>query len=383
MKPDIYFVPLGGGQRVGASCYYLRIGEANIILDAGVGRAEGMEFEPDFHTLLTSPFVQSMNQINQIFVSHAHMDHVGYLLKLMKQSTYASVYMTEATKVLSEFQLYDRMYTDEHNKDEDARLAAKSLLDKITTVSYLQQMDFGSYKVTFFPAGHLPGAMMTLFEAGKRRILYTGDYSVEGSLLTEGCMIPDGFQVDTLIMCGLHAKHPGYIRRPDALSQRAKRVLRRVERDRCFVFCHVPQLSKGIEFLKCLNRWNSAGIPIYLDESVMNMVVKMEMLSVPILNRHNRIMGHTTPGIPHIYLTSKPNGNRCGSYRNMKIDFSLHEDYSGMKNFIRRLNPKQAVVVHCGREYNVFDETIEQEMMRDGDCRTQFLFAEEKEIYQL
>ena len=49
MEQDIYFMPLGGGQRVGASCYYLRIGDTNIILDAGVGRENGMEFEPDFY----------------------------------------------------------------------------------------------------------------------------------------------------------------------------------------------------------------------------------------------------------------------------------------------------------------------------------------------
>ncbi|MBF1250329.1 MAG: MBL fold metallo-hydrolase, partial [Lachnospiraceae bacterium] len=60
MRPEIIFMPLGGGQRVGASCYYLKIGDSNILLDAGIGVDQGMEFEPDFHCLLTSPFMQSM-----------------------------------------------------------------------------------------------------------------------------------------------------------------------------------------------------------------------------------------------------------------------------------------------------------------------------------
>ena len=176
MEQDIYFMPLGGGQRVGASCYYLRIGDTNIILDAGVGRENGMEFEPDFYTLVTSPFLQSMSQINQIYISHAHADHVGYLLKLMKHANRADVYMTEITKLLSEFQLYDKLYFNGRNvKNEGARLAAKSLLEKVATVSYMQKMDFGKYKVLFFPAGHIPGAMMILFDDGKRKILYTGD----------------------------------------------------------------------------------------------------------------------------------------------------------------------------------------------------------------
>lgn len=46
MEQKIYFMPLGGGQRVGASCYYLRLGESNLILDAGIGIENGVIFEP-------------------------------------------------------------------------------------------------------------------------------------------------------------------------------------------------------------------------------------------------------------------------------------------------------------------------------------------------
>ena len=106
MLQDIIFIPLGGGQRVGASCYYLKVGDANIILDAGIGIDDGLEFGPDFQFLIRTPFIQSMTQNNNIFISHAHMDHVGYLLKLMNQTSYVGVYMTEITKVLSEYQLY-------------------------------------------------------------------------------------------------------------------------------------------------------------------------------------------------------------------------------------------------------------------------------------
>lgn len=44
MSRDITFIPLGGGQSVGASCYYLQIGDTKVILDAGTGMKEGMEF---------------------------------------------------------------------------------------------------------------------------------------------------------------------------------------------------------------------------------------------------------------------------------------------------------------------------------------------------
>lgn len=383
MNPDITFIPLGGGQRVGASCYYLRIGEANVILDAGIGIEKGAEFHPDFHFLLTSPFMQSMSQINQIFISHAHMDHVGFLLKLMKQAGRASVYMTEITKVLAEYQLYDRLFIGNKAKDEDMRLAARSLLEQIAPVSFLQTIDFGKYRATFYSAGHIPGAMMALFEVGRRKILYTGDYSLHPTALTQGCMIPKGMDIDTVILCGLHARHPDYTKKSDALFKQAGYVLHFVRKRGRPVLCQIPQLSKGIEFLKQLNGWNTAGIPIYLDGSVMDMVRKMEQLSVPILSQYNRTMGERKPDEPHIYLTSCRNGEMPDWYKRVRIDFSLHEDFSEMKRFLKEINPRQAVLVHCGKERSVFDPTIEQEMMRDGECRTQFIFAEENEIYKL
>ena len=191
MLQDTIFIPLGGGQRVGASCYYLKVGDANIILDAGIGIDDGLEFGPDCQFLIRTPFIQSITQINNIFISHAHMDHVGYLLKLMNQTSYAGVYMTEITKVLSEYQLYDRLFIGK-SSDENTRPAARSLLERIATVSFMQTMDFGKYKVTFYPAGHIPGAIY---------------------------------------------KQAGY-------------VLHTVKDNRQSLLCQIHQLSKGIEFIK-------------------------------------------------------------------------------------------------------------------------------------
>lgn len=383
MEQDIYFMPLGGGQRVGASCYYLRLGNANIILDAGTGKEKGVIFEPDLHSLLISPFIQSLSQINQIYISHAHADHIGYLFRLISETPRADIYMTKLTAFLSEYQLYDRTFLSGVNQEENKRLAAKHMLDKITIVSYMQEMNFGKYSVTFLPAGHIPGAMMTLFQYGRRQILYTGDYSLENTPLTSGCVIPDSFDIDTIIMCGLHAKHPKYIKKTDSLFKTVQYVLQSIEQRKISIMCHIPQLSKGIEFIKILNKWNTNNIPIYIDESLMKIVTKMERLSIPILTANNKVMGTVFPKEPHIYVTDNTSYQGYGYYQDINVDFSLHEDFSEMREFIKKINPKQAIIVHCAKEYSVFDDTIEQIMMMDGECRTQFIFAEEREIYKL
>ena len=307
MNKEIFFMPLGGGQRVGASCYYLRLGNRNILLDAGIGKENDLVFNPDFYPLLTSPFMQSMNQINEIYISHAHADHVGYLMNLMGEASRSNVYMTEITALLAEYQLYDKVSFSGSHHSEQKRLAIQSMFSRITTVSYMKHLKFENYQVQFFPAGHIPGAMMTLFQFRDRNILYTGDYSVESTALTDGCMIPSAQEIDTVIMCGLHAKHPYYVRRNgNELSQKAGEILNYVACSGRSTACQVSQLSKSIEFLKTLNTLNQAHIPIFIDDSVMKIVDKMERLSIPILNSvDNYIMGDDIPQIPHIYLSAK------------------------------------------------------------------------------
>lgn len=72
MNNNVAFIPLGGGQRVGASCYYMRIGESNIILDAGarqrlftIARKVGIEWsETDLKQLAAVCMGQISADIN-------------------------------------------------------------------------------------------------------------------------------------------------------------------------------------------------------------------------------------------------------------------------------------------------------------------------------
>lgn len=384
MKKDICFMALGGGQNVGASCYYLRLGEANIILDCGIGYNDNVVFEPNVRSLLSSPFIESLSQIDQIFISHAHMDHVGYLPKLAGNYTVGKMYMTSLTAVLAEYQLYDKNYVcTKHNRNvENERLVMKHLLDSIVHVSYNKSIDFGRYKVTFYPAGHIPGAAMILFEYGRKRILYTGDYSIAPSPLTNGCMLPEGINPDIVIICGLHAKHSNYCKHDGRLARTLKDIENYLHRGNS-VYCQVSQLSKGIEFLRMINIYNEQQgnkYNIYLDDVVMNIVNKLETLSVPLLTPKNYSLSNLMRPRNCIVIGYGDYSYDYGMER-IKVDFSLHENFFEMAGFIKKLNPKQAVVVHCAPGND--DYSIEQYLMNDAYCRTQFIFADNTEIYYL
>ena len=45
----IIFMALGGAQEVGASCYFLKLGENNLLLDCGCGSTHGIRFAPQFN----------------------------------------------------------------------------------------------------------------------------------------------------------------------------------------------------------------------------------------------------------------------------------------------------------------------------------------------
>lgn len=125
-------MPLGGAQSVGRSCYYLRLGQSNILLDCGLQRINGATCSPDFRSLLTSQFMESMQQLEHVYISHAHTDHVGYLPQLMQMAPQASVYMTLQTKQLAEYRLIA-------NSSQQVAAEASRLLSNVATVNYLQK----------------------------------------------------------------------------------------------------------------------------------------------------------------------------------------------------------------------------------------------------
>ncbi len=369
---------LGGGQNVGASCYFLKLGKSNILLDAGIGiDKEGLVFTPNLHALKTSPFINSLSQIDEIFISHAHLDHVGYLTHVATESTQANTYMTAVTKALTKYQLYDRVYSNA-NARELERLATKSVLDRIISVTYAKTIKFRNYSATFFPAGHIPGAMMILFEYRNSKILYTGDYSIANSPLTSGCFDFSGFKIDTMIMCGLHSKHSSYAKNQNGIYKTIEKIYKQIFLGRS-VSCQVNQLTKGVEFLKLLNDFNQQDILIYVDKNLLNVIEKLE---IPILHENVRLYNSATVSdAPHICITSKKVTK--SKYYNMNIDFSLHVDFSEIKNFVTKINARHVYIVHCEKPFSLNDHDIEQAVMRESDCRSQFIFIDNQEIYRL
>lgn len=374
---------LGGSQKVGASCYFLKLGEDNILLDCGIGFKGTLRYNPILAAILKIPGIYSLSQISEIYISHAHLDHTGYLPELIKLNHNSKIYMTLVTKTLLKSQYNDKNYLDiMHYNKSFLPYIIFNLDDVVAIVTYMQKIPFKNYTASFYQAGHIPGAMMILFEYRNKRILYTGDFSLHETPLTGACQIPNE-KIDILIMCGLHAKHPRYLTRIDPFDEFKQKISNSLNHG-YNVYCHVPQLSKGVEILTYLNEYLSEDIKIYIDEKIYSVICSLEKLNRQILQKNNyRLAANTILNGKYIILSTRKRKTSINETQFINCDFSLHDSFEETIDFIKKINPSKAIIVHSPGEDNDDTETVEQRLLLDAECNTDFIFPEEQIPYIL
>ena len=363
----IIFMALGGAQEVGASCYFLKLGENNLLFDCGYGSTRGIRFAPKFSALLDTPYLQDFHQVSHVFLSHAHLDHAAALPDFLELNERAAVYMTDLTREILSAQLEERFDNIQGN---------------VSSVAFLQKIPLPNMRISFHQAGHIPGAMMTLINFRGKNILYTGDYSTFPTRLVGAMLLPD-VKIDILILCGLHARHPNYRRYGDSDSA-LKKILRKIYYALNHgkpVYCQVTQISKGVELITLINEFLPQA-EIFIDERVMKIVRRFENVHIPIMREQNHPL-KTFPRAPCVILSTMPPPVHS-TLEVLNGDFSLHDDFAATVDFVRRVNPKICVVVHSPPD-KLFhaDTTLEQVLINDPDSRTSFIFPKTAEPFEL
>lgn len=212
----IRLLPLGGGNEIGASAYFLDVHGEYFLLDCGV-RLNGPLYYPDFSPLFQLP-VDGLWELKGVFITHAHFDHVGGLPRLYPEARDVPVYTTPQTAQLARLQL-ESMGTGagrskKHSRKRQAGEPADSdfglrvypasqvrrSLEMINCREYGRPVEFCGCRVTFFPAGHILGASMVYLETAKKNILYSGDFSDFDQFTVPACSLPENIKVDILIV---------------------------------------------------------------------------------------------------------------------------------------------------------------------------------------
>ena len=378
MNNGYYLSVLGAGQEIGSSCYSLDIGGHTLLLDCGRSVKNGFLCGPDFTCLLCRN--KSPKDIENIFISHAHYDHIGYLSDVFKQCGKVPIYTSRLTVELGKVLLWDnyssKNFKMSFSKFEQYKNDLNGAIASVNKCEFNKPIDFGSYKVTFYEAGHIPGASMIYIETSSRKILFTGDFSIEPTMLTNGSILPEGLTADTLIIDGTFAKRPGF--HNYSMFEKSLSCLREVAFAPISV--RVSQLTKGIETLRLiLEKMKNGDIPqcrVYIDETLWNVAQAFINVGIQVLQENCFLFKgkNVNSREKAIYITTSGIGN----IQEFNLDYSLHAGFDDLKAFINRYATDQVVVVHSP---NAREFTDKYSLEDSCDPKLNFIYPETGETY--
>ncbi len=188
MDVDIRFY--GAAKSVTGSKYLLRINHDQYLVDCGLFQGPSEMRKRNWQDLFDEP-----KNINAVFLTHAHIDHSGYLPRLVKQGFNGKIYCTPATGALLKIMLMDAAKLQEeeakwaYKKGYSIHKDPKPLFETVDAENCLQLIETIPYdrittindriQITYRNAGHILGsAMIELTVIGdqmSKNILFSGD----------------------------------------------------------------------------------------------------------------------------------------------------------------------------------------------------------------
>ncbi|MES3037691.1 MAG: MBL fold metallo-hydrolase [Bdellovibrionota bacterium] len=206
---------LGATQTVTGSRYLISKGKTKVLVDCGL-------FQGFKHLRLKNwdKLSFDVSEIDAVLLTHAHLDHSGYLPLLIKSGFNGRIYATQATIDLCSLLLPDSGYLQEEeasfaNKhgyskhspakplytEEDAKLC----MDYFTPIKWKERSSIShpgstdKIEFEFFPAGHLLGAASILVKGDGKTIVFSGDLGRTDDPVTR---VPhfDGNECDDLVI---------------------------------------------------------------------------------------------------------------------------------------------------------------------------------------
>jgi len=175
---------LGGAREVGRSCMLLQTPESRILIDCGINVAASDENAfpkldcPDFR----------IDELDAVIISHAHLDHLGFLPYLFKYGYKGPVYMTTPTRDVGALLCLD--YVGIANKEARSHIYGsndiKEFVKHTICLDYEEVTDITpDVRLTFYNAGHNLGSSLIHLHIGNglHNLLITGDFNYETSNL--------------------------------------------------------------------------------------------------------------------------------------------------------------------------------------------------------
>jgi metallo-beta-lactamase family protein len=177
---------LGGAGTVTGSKHLLTAGRTRLLVDCGLFQGLKALREENWR-----PLPVDASGIHAVVLTHAHLDHSGYLPRLVKEGFSGSIYMSAATAAVAELILLDSAKIQEKEAEDANRHGytrhkpalplytvrdAERAIAMFTPVDFHQQVELpAGARLVLRRAGHILGASTAEFTWRKKRIVFSGD----------------------------------------------------------------------------------------------------------------------------------------------------------------------------------------------------------------
>ena len=261
MTPEIHH--LGAKHCVTGSCHLVQThpgstGGVNILVDCGKAYGNDPELAFDRFPVLPS-------DIDYLFLTHAHIDHIGRVPDLIDAGFQGEIICTHATKALLIPMLHDALsFTDK--SDKQVQRLEKTIDDLSWGFEYNEVFALKKgINFKFGNAGHILGSCFIRFSFPQKSV---GDYTVifSGDLgCTDTPILPDPDPPDACDLLVLEStygdrNHTGRKNRIDALNK----MLHKAMDDKGIVYIPAFSLGRTQELIYELDRIG-IKIPVFID----------------------------------------------------------------------------------------------------------------------
>lgn len=263
---------LGSGRQVGRSCMFLQTPESRVLMDCGINvAAEGSEMFP----YLDAPEF-NIQDLDAVILSHAHLDHCGFLPYLFKMGYRGPVYCTEPTRDIAALLLLDLVKIAK-NEGKDPWFDTDDIKEfvKHTVILDFEEVSdiTPDIRITLYNSGHILGSAMVHLHIGNglHNLVYGADMKFGYSPLLDAatCHFP---RVETLMMESTYGGRMNVLPSPREQDEFLKGVIKDTIARSGKVLMPVLGCGRAQDVLIILESMFRNGelenIPIYIDGMV-------------------------------------------------------------------------------------------------------------------
>ncbi|MHC1605203.1 MAG: MBL fold metallo-hydrolase RNA specificity domain-containing protein [Candidatus Methanofastidiosia archaeon] len=189
----------GGAMEVGRSCVYMKENNFKCLIDCGV-KLSSEDMYPDLTNI-------NFSDLDAVIVSHAHLDHCGYVPYLFAHGYTGPVFATHPTRRIAKVIQDDfaKIQKEENGWSPYWREDVRKTKKHTVALDYLEKAQLAkNVFLTFHDAGHILGSAQVLIETPQSSLLYSGDINTTKTQVMGAADTYTG--ANTLIVEGTYGK---------------------------------------------------------------------------------------------------------------------------------------------------------------------------------